>query len=41
MLELYGMQSAPPLLSLPGPLCPEVVAPDRVLSMRQIELFDI
>ena len=26
---------------LPGPLEPWVVAPDRVLSMGQIELFDI
>ena len=27
--------------SLPGPLSLEVVAPDRVLSMGQMELFDI
>ena len=26
---------------LPGPLWPWVVAPDRVLSMGQIELFEI
>ena len=26
---------------LPGPLCPKVVTPDRVLSMGEIELFDI
>ena len=26
---------------LPGPLCPKVVAPDRALSMGEIELFDI
>ena len=38
MLELWGMQSTPSLLSLPGPLWPWVVAPDRVLSMSQIEL---
>ena len=30
------MQSTPLLLSLPGPLWPEVIAPDRVLSMGQI-----
>ena len=33
MLELWGMQSTPLLLSLPGPLRPGLVAPDRVLSM--------
>ena len=38
MLELWGMQSTSSLPSLPGPLCPEVVAPDRILSMGQIEL---
>ena len=38
MLELWEMQSTPLLASLPGPLWPEVVAPDRVLSMGQIEL---
>ena len=32
------MQSVPSLLSLPGPLCPGVVASDRALSMGQIEL---
>ena len=32
------MQSTPSLPSLPGPLWPGVVAPDRVLSMGQIEL---
>ena len=39
MLELRGMQSIPP--SLPGSLWPGVVAPDRALSMDQIELFHI
>ena len=29
MLELRGMQSTPSLPSLPGPLWPEVVAPDK------------
>ena len=38
MLELWGMQSTPSLPSFPGPLWPGVVAPDRVLSMGQIEL---
>ena len=40
-LELWGLQSTPSLLSLSGPFWPWVVAPDRVLSMGQIELFDI
>ena len=35
MLELWGMQSTPLLLSLPSPL---LVAPDRVLPMGQLEL---
>ena len=34
MLELL-------LPSLPGPLWPRVVAPDRVISMGQIKLLDI
>ena len=38
MLELWGMQSTPSLPSLPDPLWPGVVVPDRVLSMGQIEL---
>ena len=38
ILELSGMQSTPSMPSLPGPLWPGVVAPDRVLSMGQIEL---
>ena len=41
MLELWELQSTPSLSSLPVPLWPGVVAPDRVLSMGQIELFDI
>ena len=41
MLELWGIWSNPLLPSLPDPLWPGVVAPDRVLSMGQIELFDI
>ena len=32
------MKSTPSSLSLPGLLCPVVVAPDKVLSMGQIEL---
>ena len=38
VLELGRMRSIPLLLSLPGPLWPWVVAPDRVQSMAQIEL---
>ena len=38
MLELWGMWSTSSLPSLPGLLWPRVVAPDRVLSMGQIEL---
>ena len=38
MMELWGMQSTTSLSSLPDPLWPGVVAPDRVLSISQIEL---
>ena len=38
MLEFWGMWSTSSLPSLPGPLWPGVVAPDRALSMGQIEL---
>ena len=41
MVELWGMWSSPSLPLLPAPLWPEVVAPGRVLSMRQTELFVI
>ena len=41
MLELLGMQSTPSLPLLLGPLLSGVVAPDRILSISQIELFDI
>ena len=41
MLELRRMQTTPSLPSLPGPLWSGVVVPDRILSMGQIELFDI
>ena len=37
MLELWEMQSTPTLPLLPGLLYPGVKAPDRVLSMGQIE----
>ena len=37
-LERWGMRSIPSLPSLPGPLWPRFVAPDRVLSMGEIEL---
>ena len=33
------MRRTPSLPSLPGPLCPGVVALDRVLSIGQIELY--
>ena len=39
MLGVWGMWGAPSLLSLPGPLWPGVVAPDRALSMGQIEVI--
>ena len=38
MVELWGMRSTPSFSSLPAPLYPGVVAPDRVLSVGQIEL---
>ena len=38
MLKLWGIQSTPSLLSLPGPLWHGLVAPERVLSMGQIAL---
>ena len=38
MLELWRIQSTFLLPLLPGPLWPGVIAPDRVLSMGQIEL---
>ena len=38
MLELWGMRSTSSLSSIPGLLSPEVIAPDRVQSMGQIEL---
>ena len=37
-LELWGMQNTPSMTSLPCPLWPRVVTPDRALSMGQIEL---
>ena len=38
MLELWGMRNTPSLPLLPAPLGPRGVAPDRVLSMGQIEV---
>ena len=38
MLELWIIKSIPSVPSLPGPLWSEMVAPDRILSMGQIEL---
>ena len=39
--ETPAMLSTPSLLSLSGSPCPRMVVPDWVLSMGQIELFDI
>ena len=39
--QIWGMWSNLSLPSLPGSLWPGVVVLDRVLSMDQIELFDI
>ena len=41
LLELWEMLSTPSLPLLPDPLWTGVVAPDRVLSMGEIDLFDI
>ena len=41
ILELWRIWSTPSLPSLPDPLCTGVVAPDRVLSMGQIELISV
>ena len=41
MLKLWGIWNTPSLPSLPGSFWPRVVVIDRVLSMGQIELFDI
>ena len=41
ILELWGMQSTPSMPSLLCALYFKVIAPDRVLSMDQIELFYI
>ena len=41
MLKLWETWSTPSLPLIPGLLWPGVVAPDRILSMGQIELFDI
>ena len=38
MLEIWGMRSTSSLPLLAGTLWPGVVAPDKVLSMCQIEL---
>ena len=38
MLEFSRMWSTPSVPSFQGPLCPGMVAPDRVLSIGQIEL---
>ena len=38
MLEFYGMWNISSLPSLPGPIWPGVVTPERVLFMGQVEL---
>ena len=38
MLELWGIRSTPSLPLLLGSLWPRVVAPDRFLTMGQIQL---
>ena len=40
-VRLWGMRSTPSLALLPDPLLSGEVTPDRVLSMGQIELFNI
>ena len=40
-LEFWGMRSTPSLPSLQVPLWLGVVVPENILSMSQIELFDI
>ena len=41
MLELWEMQNIALLPSLPGPLRPGVITPDRVLSLGQTELISV
>ena len=41
MLELWGMQSTPLLPLLQDPFRPAVVAPDKVLSLGQIEILEL
>ena len=41
ILELWEMWSTPSLPLLPGTFLLGVVVPDRVLSMGQLELFEI
>ena len=38
ILELWGIRGTSSLSSLPSPLWPGVIVPDRVLSLGQIEL---
>ena len=41
MLKRWGMQSTPLLPSFPGSLRPTEVAPERVLSIGQIDLNSV
>ena len=40
MLELLGMQNTPLLPLFPGPLWAGMIAPVRILSMGQTEMFN-
>ena len=40
MLELWGLRSTSSLPLLPSPFKPGGAAPNRVLSIGEIELFD-
>ena len=39
MVKLWGMWSTPSLPSLPGPLWPGMITPERILYIGQIELY--
>ena len=41
IMKIWGQQSTPSLLSLPGSLGPGGVTTDKVLYMQQIEMLDI
>ena len=41
ILQFWGQRTIPLFPLLPGPLWPEIVAPDRVLAMSEIELIEL